>query len=49
MPNDIKFCLAFLIVPTNELGLMLVMGMSYSFYIKKYVHLFSARCLVIKD
>jgi hypothetical protein len=49
-PSDIKFCLAFLIVPANDLGLMfLVMGMLDSFYVKKYVHLFCVRCLAIKD
>jgi len=49
MPSDIKLCLAFLIVPINDLGLMFGHGNVKLLLYKKYVHLFSARCLVIKD
>jgi hypothetical protein len=48
-PGDIKLCLAFLIVPTNDLRLMFGHGNVRKFLYKKYVHLFGARCLVITD
>jgi hypothetical protein len=33
-PSDIKLCLVFFMVPTNDLGLSLVMGMLDNLYIK---------------
>ncbi len=47
MLGDKKLCLAFLIIPTSDIGFMFGHGSIREFLYKYFVHLFSGRSLLI--
>jgi hypothetical protein len=48
MLDDKKLCLAFFIVPTNDIGFVFGHGSIRELLYKYFVHLFSGRSLLIK-